>query len=76
MKTLLKNRYFLVGIILLVIGSGPLIITMAAAKLGMTADPNPNPIIFGIMAMFTFWPGIAFMGIGLFSHYKSRKDDI
>lgn len=70
MKHLFKNRVFLAGLILLIVGSGPLLFTMLAAKLGLTADPNPNPVIFGMMAMFTFWPGIIIMAVGF---YMDRK---
>ena len=74
MKSLFKNRFFLIGLILFVIGSGPLILTMTAASLGLTTDPDPNPVIFGMMAMFSFWPGIILMGIGIFVNKRSAKD--
>lgn len=70
MKSIFKNKLFLIGFIILVIGSGPLIVTMLAANLGFTSDPNPNPVWFGMMAMFTFWPGLALMVIGLFASRK------
>jgi hypothetical protein len=38
------------------LGSGPLLGIIVAAKLGLTHDPNPNPIAFGILAGLTFWP--------------------
>ena len=38
------------GVTLLVIGSGPLLLVIAAADLGLTRDPNPNPVGFGILA--------------------------
>lgn len=70
---MLKNRYFIIGLILLVVGSGPLITTLLLAKLGLTADPNPNPVIFGMMAGFTFWPGILLVVLGGYTHYKESK---
>jgi len=55
---------FLVGFVLFVVGSGPLLLTLTAAALGLTRDPNPNPVGFGILAFFTFWPSIILMVVG------------
>lgn len=46
------------GLVLLVVGSGPLAAVGIAAKLGLTADPNPNPVGFGILAFLTFFPAL------------------
>ena len=32
------------------LGSGPLLTVGLGAQLGLTADPNPNPVFFGILA--------------------------
>lgn len=69
-KQVFKNKIFLAGFILIVLGSGPLFVIILAAKLGLTPDPNPNPVIFGMMARFSFWPGLIMMGIGA---YKEKK---
>ena len=65
-----------VGAIVFVLGSGPLIAVMLAAALGLTADPNPNPVGFGILAFLTFWPAVIMMlvgiGIGLSKGRPSR----
>lgn len=71
MKKIFKNKIFIIGLILLVLGSGPLLVTGIAAELGLTADPNPNPVVFGIMAMITFWPGIILLGIGIYTEMKN-----
>jgi MFS superfamily sulfate permease-like transporter len=68
-----KNILLIIGVVLLVIGSGPLIITMGLAALGFGDDPNPNPVIFGIMAGLTFWPSIILIGIGLYRNYKKSS---
>ena len=73
MKQLFSNKYFLIGFVLFIVGSSPLILTMLAAALGMTSDPNPNPIYFGMMAGLTFWPSIILMAIGV---YKWRKNSV
>jgi hypothetical protein len=33
--------------------------------MGILNDPNPNPIIFGLMAMITFWPSLILIFIGI-----------
>ncbi len=44
----LRSRLVQLGLALLVVGSGPLITILLAAKLGFGRDPNPNPVFFGI----------------------------
>lgn len=56
---------FWAGIILLVIGSGPLLVVILLAALGLTEDPNPNPVGLGILAMLTFWPSVSLIVISL-----------
>jgi hypothetical protein len=58
-----RSKLFRAGLILFVVGSGPLLLIMAAASLGLTRDPNPNPVGFGMLAALTFWPAIAMMAI-------------
>jgi hypothetical protein len=61
------------GLLILGLGSGPLFVTIALAKLGVTDDPNPNPVLFGMMAMCTFWPGIGITLVGLWLTATWRK---
>jgi hypothetical protein len=65
MSSFWRSRYFRVGAILLVVGTGPLLTVIALARLGLTRDPNPNPIGFGMLAMLTFWPGIILIVLGV-----------
>lgn len=58
-----SHRLFRIGLVIFLLGSGPLLLVMAASTLGLTADPNPNPVLLGILAMFTFWPSILLMAI-------------
>ena len=53
-----------VGLVVIAVGCGPLLGIILAAKLGWTADPNPNPILFGVLAMLTFWPGLILAVVG------------
>jgi hypothetical protein len=56
---------FWVGFALLVLGTGPLLLIVIAAGLGLTNDPNPNPIGPGLLAFFTFWPAVILIVWGL-----------
>jgi hypothetical protein len=49
---------FWVGLVLLVLGTGPLLLIVVAAEFGLISDPNPNPIGLGLLAFFTFWPAV------------------
>ena len=53
------------GVLLLIVGTGPLVAIGLAAKLGLTADPNPNPIGPGILAGLTFLPSMIIMLVGI-----------
>ena len=64
MSPYLRNGFFKAGLILLVVGSGPLLAIIVAAKIGLYPDPNPNPVGFGILAGLTFWPAIILLVIG------------
>ena len=61
------------GTALLVLGSGPLLLIMAAADLGLTRDPNPNPVAFGILAGLTFWPALILIAVGVVSVSRARS---
>jgi len=68
-------RLFLSGLIMLLVGSGPLVTVGVAASLGFTADPNPNPVLFGILAFATFTPAVllVFGGAIVFAVGKLRR---
>jgi hypothetical protein len=59
------SRLFWVGLALLVVGTGPLLLVVVAAELGLTSDPNPNPIGFGLLTFITFWPAVILIVWGL-----------
>lgn len=64
---------FWFGFWLFVIGTGPLLAVILLAKLGVLDDPNPNPVGFGILAAFTFWPAILTMLVS-YARAVSRRD--
>jgi hypothetical protein len=73
------SRFFWTGLILFILGSGPLLAVILLAGLGLTKDPNPNPVGFGILAFFTFWPSIILMIVGVvqsYTRYKSARPSV
>jgi hypothetical protein len=62
------------GILIFLIGCGPLLALIAASKLGLTRNPNPNPVGPGILAMLTFWPSIVLMLVGLARAIRVDRD--
>jgi len=58
---------------LLVLGSGPLLAIIAAASMGLTKDPNPNPLGPGLLAALTFWPSIIMIVVGAIKVSRARK---
>ena len=59
------NKLTKIGLIIFIVGCSPLLLIMMCAKLGILDDPNPNPVIFGIMAFLTFWPSLILIFIGI-----------
>ena len=59
-----------IGVIIFIVGSSPLLLVMFFAKIGILEDPNP--ILFGIMAMFTFWPSLLLILIGVIKQFIAK----
>ena len=59
-----------IGVIIFIVGSSPLLLVMLFAKIGILEDPNP--ILFGIMAMFTFWPSLLLILIGVKKQFIAK----
>ena len=67
---------FWIGLILFAVGSGPLLVIILLAALGVTNDPNPNPVGFGMLAVCTFWPSVVLIAVGLLAslfRYRAAK---
>ena len=60
-----RSRWVQGGLGLLILGSGPLGVIVLAAKLGLWPDPNPNPIGPGLLFVFTFWPAVLLLAVGV-----------
>ena len=54
-----------VGLLLLVLGTGPLFAMILAGGLGWTSNSNPNPIWPGLLAGLTFLPGVILITAGV-----------
>jgi hypothetical protein len=68
------SKLIWIGLNVLLFGSGPLITICVAASLGWTIDPNPNPVFPKLLALFTFWPGVALMIAGAISTVRRRRE--
>jgi hypothetical protein len=64
MRDYLTDPVFKIGLVLLVVGTGPLTVVILLAKLGLTSDPNPNPVGPGLLAGLTMWPAVILIAIG------------
>jgi hypothetical protein len=65
MREYLKSRWVRAGLALLVLGSGPLLFIIGAAKVGLWPDPNPNPIGPGMLCGLTLWPALICIVVGV-----------
>jgi hypothetical protein len=63
MRTIFGSRIFWIGVALLIIGTGPLLVSVMYLR--WQGDDNPNPIGLGLLAMFTFWPSMILIAIGV-----------
>lgn len=68
-----RSRDLIVGVILLVVGSGPLVSGMIAGKLGLVDDPSPNSRVLGTVAWLTFWPAILLIVVGVLQVQRERR---
>ena len=73
MREYLRSRLVQVGLGLLVVGSGPLMGIILAAKLGFLRDPDPNPIGPGILCGLTFWPAVICLILGVVQVRRARR---
>jgi hypothetical protein len=44
------SKLLWIGVAILIVGTGPLTAICAAASMGLTSDPNPNPVGPGLLA--------------------------
>jgi hypothetical protein len=73
MNAYLKSRLVRIGGCLIVGGALPLLLIIAAATLGLTSDPNPNPIGPGLLVFVTFWPGMICLMTGVIRVWFAQR---
>lgn len=72
-RNIVRSRLFIAGLAVLALGVGPLLLIILFAKLGLTRDPNPNPVGPGILAMLSFWPGVGLVVAGVVKELLSGR---
>jgi hypothetical protein len=75
MSEYLADRLVCIGLGILVIGSVPLLGIILLAEIGVWPDPNPNPIGPGLLFLFSFWPGVITLGLGIW-RVKARRHSL
>ena len=48
-----RSRWIRAGVVVLALGTLPLLAVVVAAGLGLTRDPNPNPVGLGVLFFFS-----------------------
>ncbi|HBE67498.1 MAG TPA: hypothetical protein DDW52_05045 [Planctomycetaceae bacterium] len=61
---------FRIGVALLAVGSAPLLTIGLISKLGLTEDPNPNPVGAGMFFAITCYPSIALILYGAWKSWR------
>ena len=62
------------GLLLLVLGVGPLLAIMIGTALGLTNDPDPNPIGPGMLAGVSFYPSLAMIVFGVVKVNRANRN--
>jgi hypothetical protein len=72
MRKYLESRWVKAGLILLVVGTAPLLIIIGAAAAGLWPDPHPNPVGPGLLFALAFWPASICIVVGV-ARVRSRR---
>jgi hypothetical protein len=70
----LRSNWIRVGLVLAVVGAGPLLFIIIAAAVGLWPDPNPNPVGPGLLFAFLFWPAVVCILIGVLRVRAAARD--
>jgi hypothetical protein len=74
MRRYLGSRLIRTGLVLFVLGCGPLLAIIALAAVGLWPDPNPNPVGPGMLAFLTFWPSVICLAVGAARVRRAGRD--
>ena len=66
------NLLLIVGTLWHLVGCGPLYYVTLRSKMGI-GDPNPNPVLFGILAGVSFLPSLVVIGFGIYLKLKKKS---
>ena len=74
-----RTRYWLSnwvrsGIAVMVVGALPLLLTILAANVHLLADPNPNPVGFGVLFFFSVILGSIVVLAGIVRSERENND--
>jgi hypothetical protein len=69
----LRSYWIRAGLVLALVGAGPLLFIIVAAALGWWPDPNPNPVGPGLLFAFMFWPAVVCLLIGVIRVRRSGR---
>ena len=64
---------FRIGLTLFAVGSSPLLAIVLLSNLGLTEDPNPNPVGAGIIFAITCYPSIALILYGAWTSWRQYR---
>jgi hypothetical protein len=73
MQEYIGNRWVKIGLVLVVLGWGPLFAIIGLASIQLWPDPDPNPVGPGLLFFVTFWPAVICLGIGAVQVARRRK---
>lgn len=65
MKAYWRSAWVRAGIAVFALGCGPLLLISALAALNLWPDPDPNPIGPGLLFVFSFWPAMLLLVVGI-----------
>ena len=72
----LRSNWVRVGLVLAVVGAGPLMFVIVAAAIGLWPDPNPNPVGAGMLFALLFWPAVVCLSVGVVRvHMAARAEN-
>jgi hypothetical protein len=74
MRQYLASRLVRAGLVLFVLGCGPLLAIIGLAAVGLWPDPNPNPVGPGMLAFLTFWPSVICLVVGAARVRRTGRD--
>lgn len=70
MNRFLRSRLILIGLAVLLLGTGPFISVLLGERFGVAFDPELKRARLGVMAWIAAWPGVTLIILGV---WRARK---